>query len=182
MLSRARRAREAAEKRLRDLIRDERRRAQFHIDLIKRDVPYENDRVAQIALARWVKVAQIEGGATGALGWIGVPLDAVLFTYFQLAMIVTVAEAYGAPLEGKEGEDAVLGVLGRAHGVEDVLRASPRVVGAIARAIAIKHGLGSLGKLVPFVAAPIAARINEKGMIRTGQEALRTFGNVYLLE
>ena len=97
-------------------------------------------------------------------------------------MIVTVAEAYETELEGEDGEDAVLGVLGRAHGVQDVLRASPRVVGAIARAVAIKHGLGSLGRFVPFIAAPIAARINARTMVRTGNEALRTFGNVYLLE
>lgn len=181
-MSRLQDARAAAEQKLRDLIRDERRRARFHIDLIRRDAPFSNDRVAHIALSRWVRAAQVEGGATGALGLLGVPLDAVLFTYFQLAMIVTVAEAYEHQLDGRAGEDEVLGVLGRAHGVEDVLRASPRVVGAIAKAIALKHGLGSLGRVVPLIAAPIAARINERGMIRTGQEALRTFGNVYLLE
>ncbi|MEQ8272797.1 MAG: hypothetical protein RMA76_43835 [Deltaproteobacteria bacterium] len=181
-MSRVARAKKVAAQKLRDLIRDERRRARFHIDLIERDGPISRDRVAHIVLSRWVRAAQIEGGATGALGLLGVPLDALVFTYFQLAMIVTVAEAYGEDLDGYGGEDRVLGVLGRAHGVEDVLRASPRVIGAIAKAIALKHGLGSLGRVVPLIAAPISARINERTMLRTGQEALRTFGNVYLLE
>lgn len=172
-------ARSGARARLRDLIIDERRRAQLHIALIRRGEPSaSSDRLAHVMIERWTRVASVEGGLTGALGLFGVPLNLVLFVYCEIALIVSVAEAYDTTLEGEGGEDAVLGVLGRAHGVEDVLRSSPRVLGAIARAVAISHGFSSLGRLVPLLAAPIAAKLNERDMERLGGEALRRFGNV----
>lgn len=176
---RVRDARTAARSRLRDLIADERRRAQLHIALIRRGEPAVSaDRLANLLIERWMKVASVEGGLTGALGLFGVPINLVLFVYCEIALIVSVAEAYDTVLEGELGEEAVLGVLGRAHGMEDVLRSSPRVLGAIARTIALRHGFGSLGRLVPLLAAPIAAKLNERDMERLGGEALRRFGNV----
>jgi len=174
-----RNVRTATRARIRDLIVEERRRAQFHISLIKRSEPgISNDRVAHVLLERWVRVASVEGGITGALGVFGVPLNLVLFVYSEIALVVSIAEAYDTPLEGEQGEEAVLGVIGRAHGMEDVLRASPRLLGAVARAIAIKQGFASLGRLVPLIAAPIAAKLNERDMQRLGGEALRRFGNI----
>lgn len=172
-------ARAGARERLRDLIADERRRAQVHIALIRRTEPgASSDRLAHLMIERWTKVASVEGGITGALGLFGVPLNLALFVYCEVALIVSVAEAYQLVLEGEGGEDTVLDVLGRAHGIEDVLRSSPRVLGAIARAVALRHGFSSLGRLVPLVAAPIAAKLNERDMERLGGEALRRFGNV----
>lgn len=172
-------AREGARARLRDLIAQERLRAQAHIGLIRRTEPSASrDRIATILLQRWTKVASVEGGITGALGFVGVPLNLLLFVYFEIALIVSVAEAYDVPLEGSTGEEALLGVLGRAHGVEDILRTTPRVLGSIARAIAVRHGFSTLGRLVPLIASPIAAKINERDMDRLGVEALRRFGNV----
>ena len=95
-------------------------------------------------LDRWVKVAQVEGGVTGALGFVGVPVNLILFVYFEVAVIVSVAEAYGKVLEGEGGEDVVLEVLARVHGFEDVVRTTPRVVGAIARTVALRHGFATL--------------------------------------
>lgn len=177
--ARFRDARGAARSRIRDLIADERRRAQLHIALIRRTEPSASpDRLAHLMKERWVKVASVEGSLTGALGLFGVPLNLALFVYCEIALIVSVAEAYDTVLEGEGGEDAVLDVLGRAHGLEDVLRSSPRVLGAVARTIALRHGFSSLGRLVPLLAAPIAAKLNERDMERLGGEALRRFGNV----
>ncbi|MBK8014513.1 MAG: EcsC family protein [Deltaproteobacteria bacterium] len=176
------RARTVARQSLADLIREEQKRAQLHIRVIRKTEPSaSNDRVARVIVERWIKVAQIEGGVTGALGFLGVPLNFVLFAYFQLAAIVSVAEAYGTPLAGTSGEDLILQVFGRAHGLEDVVRASPRVVGALAKALALKHGLGTLGRLMPMVAAPIAAKLNAREMQRVGDEAMRRFGHVVLI-
>lgn len=176
-------AKEAAKTRLRDLIKSERQRARLHIHLIKQSEPIaSNDRVARVMLDRWTKVAAAEGGITGVIGLLGVPINFLLFTYFQLAAVVSVAEAYGIELEGEAGEDALLSVIGRAHGMEDVVRASPRILGAIAKALALRHGLGLLGRLVPIAAAPISAALNERDMNRIGGEALRRFGNVVAIE
>src|SRR5262249_30237764 len=120
----------------------------------------------------------VEGGLTGALGLFGVPLNMLAFTYLEVALIVSVAEAYDVALDGEAGEEALLGVLGRAHGIEDVLRSTPRVLGSIARTIALRHGFATLGRLVPLIASPIAARLNKTAMDRTATEALRRFGNV----
>lgn len=169
--------------RVRDLIVQERQRARFHIQLIRQVEPIASrDRVANILVERWTKVAQLEGGFTGAFGLLGVPINFLLVAYFQLALVVSVAEAYEHSLDGENGEDAILSVVGRAHGVEDVIRASPRVLGALAKALAVRHGLGTLGRLVPFAAVPISAKLNARDMDRIGEEALRRFGNVVQIQ
>ncbi len=168
--------------RLRQLIQTERRRAQWHIDLIKKSEPYASkDRVAHLILDRWRSIATVEGGLTGAFGLAGVPVNILLFAYCQLAVVVSIAEAYGVALDGEAGESALLDVIARAHGIEDLVRASPRVLGALARALALKHGLGTLGRMVPMIAAPISASLNRRELERTGNEALRRFGNVVMI-
>lgn len=177
------RAKEAARTRLRDLIAQERQRARLHIQLIRQTDPIASaDRIANVIVDRWTKVAAVEGGITGAFGLVGVPLNFLLVAYFQLALVVSVAEAYGIQLEGDSGEDALLSIVGRAHGLEDVVRASPRILGALAKALALRHGLGTLGRLVPLAASPISAKLNERDMGRIGGEALRRFGNIVQIE
>ena len=174
--------RPTARSRLRQLIQEERKRAQWHIDLIKRSEPYASkDRVAHLILERWRRVAMVEGGVTGAFGLAGVPLNLLLFAYCQLAVVVSIAETYGVALEGEAGEAALLEVIGRAHGIEDLVRASPRVLGALARALAVRHGLGTIGRMVPVVASPISAELNRRELQRTGREALRRFGNIVMI-
>ncbi len=176
-------AKHVARIRLRDLIRAERQRARLHIHLIKQSEPIASpDRIALVILDRWKTAAAVEGGVTGAFGLLGVPLNFLLFAYFQLAAVVSIAEVYGIELEGEAGEDALLSVVGRAHGMEDVVRASPRVLGAVAKALAMHYGLGIVGRLIPLAAAPISAKLNERDMARVGGEALRRFGNVLSIE
>ena len=82
----------AARLRLRDLVVSERKRAQLHIALIKESNPDASpDRVARILVQRFKKLASVEGGITGAVGAIGVPVNFIVFTYFQLAMIVALS-------------------------------------------------------------------------------------------
>lgn len=174
--------RAAARKQLRELIEQERKRAQFHIDLIRRTEPQASkDRLANVLLERWTTVAKVEGGMTGVLGFLGVPLNLLLFAYCQIAVTVSIAEAYGIELRGDGGEEALVDVIGRVHGIEDVIRSGPRVLGALARALAIRHGLGAVGRLVPLLAAPVSAKLNEREMRRVGQAAMQRFGNVVLL-
>jgi len=169
--------------RLGSLIADERKRARFHIELLRFAEPdASSDRLAHLLVERWASVAAVEGGLTGAAGLVGIPFNAVLFTYCQLAVTVGIAEVYGLELEGESGEDAVLSVIGRAHGVEEVVRASPRVLGALVRTLALRQGLPLLGRAVPFVAAPLGARLNRRDLARTGREALRRFGRVFMVD
>lgn len=169
--------------RLSALIADERQRARFHLRLLRLAEPDASpDRLAHLFVDRWAAVAAVEGGLTGAVGLVGVPFNAVLFTYCQLAVTVGIAEIYGLELEGEPGEDAVLSVIGRAHGIEEVVRASPRVLGAVVRTLALRRGLPLLGRAVPFVAAPIGARLNRRDLARTGREALRRFGRVVMVD
>ena len=172
--------RTAARLRLRDLVVSERKRAQLHIALIKETNPEASPgRVARILVQRFKKLASVEGGITGAVGAIGVPVNFIMFTYFQLAMIVAIAEAYSSPLDDELGEQRLVEVLGRAHGIEDILRTTPKIIGTIAVALASKYGLSTLGRLVPLLSAPLSARMNARDMERTGSEAVRTFGNVF---
>ncbi len=173
---------EAARQRLQDLLEQERKRAQVHIQVIRRAEPSaSNDRVANVILDRWAKVAAVEGGITGFFGLAGVPMNLLLFTYCQVAVTVSIAETYGIELRGQSGEDALLDIIGKAHGVEDVVRNSPRVLGALARALAFRHGLGIVGRMVPMLAAPISARLNQREMQGVGREAMRRFGNVLMI-
>ncbi|MEO1227301.1 MAG: hypothetical protein AAFZ18_00240 [Myxococcota bacterium] len=172
----------SARQRLRDLIEQERKRARLHMDFIRRAEPRaSNDRLANVMLDRWTTVAKVEGGMTGVLGFMGVPLNLLLFAYCQLAVTVSIAEAYGIELRGRSGEEALVDVIGRVHGVEDVIRSGPRVLGALARALAVRHGLGAFGRLVPLLAAPVSAKLNEREMRRVGEAAMRRFGNVVML-
>ena len=172
----------AARRRLRDLVDKERQRAQLHIDFIRRSEPSaSNDRLATVILERWTAVAKVEGGMTGILGFMGVPLNFLLFAYCQLAVTVSIAEAYGIELRGESGEEALVDVIGRVHGIEDLVRASPRVLGSLARALALRYGLGPRSRLVPLLAAPVSARLNEREMQRVGQAAMQRFGNVIML-
>ena len=172
----------AARQSLESLIEEEQRRAELHVQLIRSLEPdASRDRVAHIMVQRWVRVATVEGGLTGAAGVFGIPLNWILFTYCQVAVTVSVATAYGTKLEGRGGRDAVLATIGRAHGLGEMVRASPRILGALARRLALRRGLGMLGRWVPVVAAPIGARLNQRDLQRTGDEALRRFGAVLLL-
>ncbi len=172
-------ARELARRSLRELIDGERSRARAHIAWIRRGEPEASpDRIARVVVERWTKVASVEGGLTGALGLIGVPLNTVLFVYSEVAVVVTIAEAYGVLLEGEPGEAEVLAVLEAAHGIDDLRRAGPRVLGALAKTLALRHGLPMLGRLVPLVASPIAARLNASDMAKLARAALQRFGGV----
>jgi hypothetical protein len=177
-----RRSWKATRRRLSQLIAEEEKRAALHIELIRVLEPHASpDRVAHLLLERWATVAALEGGFTGAAGLFGIPMNFVLFTYCQVAVTVSIARAYGIGLSGRAGEDAVLEVIGRAHGLEGLMRASPRVLGALARRLAMQRGFRMLGRWVPLVAAPISARINQRDLRRTGTEALRRFGQVVLV-
>lgn len=174
--------RAAARRSLRDLVEHERLRAQLYIDIIRTREPHaSSDRIARVLLDRWTTLAKVEGGLTGVLGWVGIPLNFLLFAYCQLAVTVGIAEAYGVQLRGEAGEEALVDVIGRVHGLEDVVRASPRVLGAVAKALAMKYGLGTIGRMVPVLAAPVSARLNERELRRVGEAAMQRFGNVILL-
>ncbi|MGF1511769.1 MAG: hypothetical protein ACFB9M_19915 [Myxococcota bacterium] len=171
----------SARRRLGSLIEEETKRAALHIELIKMVEPHaSSDRVAQVLLQRWSTVAALEGGFTGAAGLFGIPANAVLFTYCQVAVTVSIAQAYNVRLTGRSGEDAVLDVIGRVHGLDGFRRASPRVLGAMAGRLATRRGFRFLGRWVPLLAAPLSARMNQRDLQRTGWEALRRFGRVVL--
>jgi hypothetical protein len=168
-----------AETRLQRLIEQERKRAQLHIRWIRASEPVaSDDRIAHLLVSRWTRVAAIEGGVTGSFGLFGVPANLLLFTYSQLALVVSVAEVYRRPLKNRSGEADILAVLGRAHGLEDLVRSAPRVLGPIAMALGRRYGIQAFGRFIPMVAVPIAARLNESQMDKVGKEAIRRFGNV----
>lgn len=170
------------QKTVKELITDEHRRAQRHIAQIRRQHPdVSKDRVAQILLDRFITAATVEGGITGAFGLMGVPLNTLFFTYGQVALIVSVAEAYGVVLTSEGGDEALWTLLGQAHGVEDVLRATPRVIGSLAKVLALRYGIGSLSRAIPLLAAPISARLNRRHMKHTGHLAMQRFGQVVML-
>lgn len=171
-----------ARKSIRELIIDEQRRARWYVSqLRKREPGASDDRLALLLSERFQQLAAVEGGVTGAFGLMGIPANLLFFTYSQVALVVAVAEAYRVPLDSEGGDDAVIDLIGEAHGIEDVVRATPRVLGALAKALTLRYGLGTLGRALPLLAAPISAHLNRRQMRALSELAIRRFGNVVML-
>lgn len=160
-------------------VMNERRRSRFYIEIIRRIEPEASrDRVAQLLAERWTQLARIEGGVTGAFGLVGIPLNLLLFSYAQFALIVAIAEVYGVTPEDSAGEEAILTTLREVQGFHQLVRTGPRIMAAIAKRLARHRGLAFMGRTVPLISAPLSAQLNASDMADVGRVAMRRFGKI----
>jgi hypothetical protein len=69
----------------------------------------------------------------------------------------------------------LLDVFGYANGIGPMQRASPKVFGKIASVLLTRGGLGTIGKAMPLVAAPISAYLNNQHIQAVGDHAVRHY-------
>lgn len=120
-------------------------------------------------------IAGTVGGVSGVFGLVSVPADLLIMTYLQIILLVDIATLYRANLKSDRGRSELLDVLGYANGVGPFQRAGPKMLGSIAGKLLERGGLGTIGRALPLVAAPITAYLNNQHIQAVGDEAVRFY-------
>jgi uncharacterized protein (DUF697 family) len=121
------------------------------------------------------------GAVSGLFGLISVPADIAFVTVLQLTLIMEIALVFRANLKSARARNEVLEVLGYSNGADTVnlaSRAGPKIFARAAEKILAKKGLAQLGRVVPVVAAPFVAWLNNKDIQRAGEAAVRFYGTM----
>ena len=121
-------------------------------------------------------IAGTSGAISGVFGVASVPVDLVLVAYLQLSVMIDVACLYGANLKTQKAQDELIDLLGYANGADPLVRASPRVLGQVAFMLLKTGGLKQFGRLLPVVASPVTAWLNNKAIVRACHEAIVFYG------
>jgi hypothetical protein len=162
--------------RMSDLVAQEVSRARVRVaDLEKRYPSASPKELAQRLIDEKKQLAGMVGGVSGVFGLISLPADLVFMAWLQLVLLVDVATLYKVNLKSERNRSELLDLFGYANGMGPLHRASPKVLGRVAAKMLEKGGLGSLGKAVPLVAAPITAYINNQHIQSVGDQAVRFY-------
>ncbi len=168
--------RKLADARLSELIEKEAVRARARVDDLQQRYPSAGPReLAQRLIDSKKSLASMVGGVTGVFGVVTVPLDLVGMVYLQIALLTEVATVFKQPLRSERERTELLDLLGYANGIGPVQRASPRVLGSLAALLLAKGGLTSVARVMPLVAAPISAYLNNQHVQRVGEAAVRHY-------
>ena len=125
--------------------------------------------------------ASTGGAISGLFGLALVPADLVFVTVLQLTLIMEIALLHKVNLKSDRARDEVFEVLGYSNGADTVNlagRAGPKVVARVAEKVLTKRGLAQLGRVVPVLASPVVAYLNNRDLQRAGQAAMRFYGTI----
>jgi hypothetical protein len=125
--------------------------------------------------------ASTGGAISGLFGLALVPADLVFVTVLQLTLIMEIAVLHRVNLKSGRARDEVFEVLGYSNGADTVNlagRAGPKVVARVAEKVLTKRGLAQLGRVVPVLASPVVAYLNNRDLQRAGQAAMRFYGTI----
>lgn len=162
--------------RLTEVVGKEAMRAKTRIEDLQQRYPSAGPReLAQRLIDSKKSFASMVGGVSGVFGVITVPADLLVMTYLQLSLLVEVATLYKVNLKADQAKGEVLELFGYANGIGPVQRASPKLVGKLAALALEKGGLHTLGRAMPFVAAPVSAYLNNQHIQKVGDEAVRHY-------
>lgn len=165
-----------ANARLSDLIEKEAVRARAKVDELQQRYPSAGPReLSQRLIDSKKSLASMVGGVTGVFGAVTVPLDLVGMVYLQVSLLTEVATVFKLPLKSEREREELLDLLGYANGIGPVQRASPKVLGSLAALLLAKGGLKSLSRVMPLVAAPISAYVNNQHIQKVGDAAVRHY-------
>ena len=101
-----------------------------------------------------------------------VPADLVFVTVLQLTLIMEVALVHRVNLKSDRARDEVFEVLGYSNGADTVNlagRAGPKVLARVAEKVLTKRGLAQFGRVVPILASPVVAYLNNRDLQRAGE-------------
>jgi uncharacterized protein (DUF697 family) len=159
-------------------------------DLVQQEVPRSRKRVlemeqrypsaglrerAQRIIDEKKHVASMTGGVFGAFGLLGLPADLTVMAWLQLTLLVDVATLYKVNLKSERARNELLDLYGYTTGVGPIQRSGPRVLGKVAEVLLKKGGLQTLGRAMPFVAAPVTAYLNNQHIQKVGDHAVRFY-------
>jgi hypothetical protein len=125
--------------------------------------------------------ASTGGAISGLFGLALVPADLVFVTVLQLTLIMEIALLHKVNLKSDRARDEVFEVLGYSNGADTVNlagRAGPKVVARVAEKVLTKRGLAQLGRVVPVLASPVVAYLNNRDLQRAGAAAVRFYGTI----
>ena len=100
---------------------------------------------------------------------------------FQHRHFGTKAVPNRAKLKSDRARTEIFEVLGYSNGADTVnlaSRAGPKLFARVAEMVLTKRGLASLGRVLPVVAAPVSAWLNNKDIQRAGDAAVRYYGTL----
>jgi len=165
-----------ARTRVNDVVLRELGRSRDRVGELDRRYPSADEREkAQRLIDGKKAIAGAVGGVSGVFGLVSVPADLLVMTYLQLVLLVDIATLYKANLKSVRGRSELLDVLGYANGVGPFQRAGPKMLGSLAGKLLERGGLGTVGRALPLVAAPITAYLNNQHIQAVGDEAVRFY-------
>lgn len=125
--------------------------------------------------------ASTGGAISGLFGLALVPADLLFVTVLQLTLIMEIALLHKVNLKSDRARGEVFEVLGYSNGADTVNlagRAGPKVVARVAEKVLTKRGLAQLGRVVPVLASPVVAYLNNRDLQRAGEAAARFYGTI----
>ncbi len=168
--------RRLSNERLSDLVEKEAVRSRARVDdLVARFPAASQKELSQRLIDTKKQLAGLVGGVTGVFGAVTVPLDLAGMVYLQLSLLVDIATVHKVNLKSERSRQELLDLFGYANGIGPVQRSSPKVLGSLAGLLLTRGGLKTLGRAMPFVAAPISAYLNNQHVQAVGEAAVRHY-------
>lgn len=163
-------------RRLSELVADEVGRSRQRVQALEQTYPSAPQReIAQRLIDAKKNVATTVGGVSGVFGLISLPADLLIMSWLQLVLLVDIATLYKVNLKSESAREQLIDLFGFANGVGPLQRSGPRLLGTAAKAMLEKGGLKTLGRAVPFLAAPLTAYLNNAHIQKVGEHALRFY-------
>jgi len=173
---------EAAKERLWDIYVGEIGRCRKRVDELREKYPSADSLELAQRLTDTKKTWASTGGAvSGLFGLALVPADLVFVTVLQLTLIMEIALLHKVNLKSDRAREEVFEVLGYSNGADTVNlagRAGPKVIARVAEKLLTKRGLAQLGRVIPVLASPVVAYLNNRDLQRAGQAAIRFYGTI----
>jgi len=172
----------AAKERLWNVYVGEIARCRRRVDEVREKYPSASPPELAQRLTDTKKTWAATGGAvSGLFGLALVPADLMFVTVLQLTLIMEIALLHKVNLKSDRAGGEVFEVLGYSNGADTVNlagRAGPKVLARVAEKVLTKRGLEQLGRIVPVLASPVVAWLNNRDLQRAGEAALRFYGTM----
>jgi hypothetical protein len=154
-------------------------RCRKRVDELREKYPSASSQELTQRLTDTKKTWASTGGAvSGLFGLALVPADLLFVTALQLTLIMEIARVN---LKSDRARDEVFEVLGYSNGADTVNlagRAGPKVLARVVEKLLTKRGLAQLGRIIPVLASPVVAYLNNRDLQRAGEAAARFYGTI----
>src|SRR5437870_851635 len=157
-------------------------RCRGRVDNVKGKYPAATAQELSQRLTDTKKMWASTGGVvSGLFGLVLVPADLAFVTGLQLTLIMEIALLHKVNLKSERARDEIFEVLGYSNGADTVNlagRAGPKLVARVAEKVLTKRGLAQIGRIVPVLASPVVAYLNNRDLQRAGEAAVRFYGTI----